>query len=121
MNVNVIEDKEIYGFISLYQQVVITIISNALFIFNDRNIENPKIDIEISIDEEKSIVRISDNAGGIESENISDIFNLDYSTKKNTEVSGLGLYISKKIINESFKGQIKAYNSKDGAIFKILV
>ncbi len=121
VNINVIDDKETYGFISLYQQVIITIISNALFIFNERNIEKPIIDIEISIDNGKSCVTISDNAGGIKNENISNIFNLDYSSKKDKEVSGLGLYISKRIINESFKGQIKAQNSKDGAVFKILV
>ena len=121
ININVIEDKEVYGFISLYQQVIITIISNALYIFNERNIEKPRIDIEIFTNEQKSLVSILDNAGGIENKNISDIFNLDYSTKEDTKVSGLGLYISKRIINESFKGQIDVENSKDGAKFNIMV
>lgn len=121
VSLNVEKDKEVFGYISLYQQVIITIISNALYIFNERNIENPKITIDISIEKGRSLVVIADNAGGIEGENISDIFNLSYSTKKDEKVSGLGLYISKKIINESFKGQIKVENSKDGAVFKILV
>lgn len=121
IDIKVKKDMQTYGFVSLYQQVILTIISNSLYVFNERNIQNPKIEIKILGVKSKSLVLISDNGKGIADINLPKVFNLNFSTKVDKKGSGLGLYISKKIITQSFKGSISVKNRKNGAMFKIYV
>ncbi|MFX4282424.1 ATP-binding protein [Aliarcobacter butzleri] len=60
------------------------------------------------------IIKIKDNAGGVKEEILGKIFDLYFSTKTKKNATGLGLYISKTIINRHFKGEIKASNVDNG-------
>ena len=77
-------------------QVVLNFLTNSVDIFASREIKNPKIDIVIDILEDKSILKVIDNAGGIKEENINNVFNAYYSTKKRG--SGIGLYICHNLL-----------------------
>ena len=116
-----INDISIYGYVTLYQQVILTIIINSLDAFFVQNIEDPKIIITIDQKENKSYVTILDNAKGIDVKNIDKIFDLYFSTKESQKVTGLGLYIAKQIIQKSMNGTIKAKNLDDGVAFIIEV
>ena len=121
ITLDVIEEKEINGYITLYQQVIVTILTNSLDAFKSQNIENPKIEIVIDTKNSSSSVSILDNAKGIKSENTESVFELYFSTKKEKKVSGLGLYIAKQIIEENMDGKIILENSSSGAKFIINV
>lgn len=113
--------KELFtiGYPSEFSQAVLNIIANAEDALVAREIENGVIVISLEEDEEFNIIKIKDNAGGIDKENLPQIFNSHFTTKHRKEGSGLGLYMSKLIIETKLKGKINAQNDKDGAIFTI--
>lgn len=100
-----------------FKQVLLSILVNSKSIFKLRKIENPRIIIQVKkINKNKCIIIITDNGGGIEEKLIPHIFDLKFSTKNG---NGVGLYLSKKIIEEKFNGKIDYKNSIDGAKFII--
>lgn len=109
------------GYPSEFSQVILNIVANAEDVLVARNIENGIISIKLLQDDTKTIIRIQDNAGGIEKKNLSKIFDSYFTTKHRKEGSGLGLYMSKLIIETKLDGKIMAQNDKQGAVFSILL
>jgi signal transduction histidine kinase len=93
------------------------IISNAKDILLEKNIKNPQIRIYAQKNE-KLCLHIEDNAGGIDDTIINKIFD-PYFTTKYEYGTGIGLYMTKMIIEEKMNGTIKVKNSTNGAIFSI--
>jgi signal transduction histidine kinase len=79
-----------------------------------------KININLSNDDGKVLVTISDNGGGIAEEIIDKIFDPYFTSKSDDKGTGVGLYISKTIV-ESMGGSILCKNTDDGAEFRIKV
>lgn len=111
------DEVKVYGIKNELSQVVLAILSNA----NDalRDIENPFIFLEVKANDAEVIISIKDNAGGIKNKNIDKVFDAYFSTKK--EGSGIGLFLAKQIIEESFEGKLNVHNAKDGAEFTIYI
>ncbi len=100
-------------------QVMVNIIKNALDVIRERNTQNPKITITAKEQEGKVVISICDNAGGIPEEHLGSIFEQYYTTKGEEEGTGLGLYMSKIIVNDRCGGSLKVENLDDGACFTI--
>jgi len=100
-------------------QVLLNLISNSKDAFIVNNIEKREITISIEENEFFLIVHLCDNAGGIAQEILNDIFNPYFTTKSNLNGTGLGLYMSKMIIEKHMKGQLLVKNYKDGVCFTI--
>lgn len=114
-------NKICYGYPREFSQVILNLISNARDILIERKIQNPKIIFKIQIKGLKSIISVKDNAGGIFEENLELIFDPYFSTKDANKGTGLGLYISKLIIERNMGGELSVQNDEDGAIFKIVL
>jgi len=104
------DDFDIYGFRSEFQQVILNIITNAAYELKNCNIENPKIDIVLG----EYTISLIDNATGIHEEIRDRIFEPYFTTKEQGEGTGIGLYMSKVIIEENMGGTLSAVNQKDG-------
>ena len=100
-------------------QVIINIISNAKDALIERNIENPTIIINLKRVNNEAIITIEDNAKGIPEDQLTKIFEPYFTTKHQSQGTGLGLHMSYKIVVESLKGRIFAQNTKSGAKFSI--
>ncbi|GAB6073369.1 sensor histidine kinase [Nautilia lithotrophica] len=124
-NIKVVLDikckKEINTFPNELKQVLLNIIRNAEDILKERKIKEPYIKIKVFYDYKKSlcIIEIKDNGGGIREDIIDKIFNPYFTTKDERNGTGLGLYMSKQIVEERLKGKLYAYNDDAGAVFRI--
>ena len=121
LNINVENDKKIYGYPTEFSQVILNILSNAADILVEKSIKNPQIDLNIDTKGILSIITIKDNAGGIAQKNQELIFDPYFSTKDSSKGTGLGLYISKLIVERNMGGELSVYNDDKGAVFKIVV
>ncbi len=99
-------------------QVLINIIKNARDALVDNCIDKKIITITHYCNEKFAIIEIEDNAGGISNNIIHKVFDQYFSTKKE-KGTGLGLYMSKKIIEEYYFGRLNAKNINNGVLFKI--
>ena len=107
------------GYRNEFMQSFLNIINNAKDELLKIDIKNRNINISIYNIDKKLLIKISDNAGGINIKNINKIFNVYYSTKKNGH--GIGLYMAKMIIEDKMNGKLNVENLKDGASFEIIL
>jgi PAS domain S-box-containing protein len=115
--VNIDETFKINGYKNEYSQAVMNIISNAKDVLIEKNIENPQIKIYLEKNK-KTVLSIEDNAGGINEDIIDKIFD-PYFTTKYEYGTGIGLYMTKLIIEDKMNGTISAKNTPTGAKFII--
>ena len=107
------DDIYIYGISNELSQVLLIILSNEKDEL--KNIEKPLIKIRTSKTPAEVIIEIEDNAGGIK--NINSLFKA-YKTSKE-EGTGIGLFMAKEIIENTFAGKIEAKNINKGALFTL--
>jgi signal transduction histidine kinase len=99
--------------------VLINLINNAKDAFNENNIKNRVIDISTLKEGDQIILKVCDNAGGIPESIIDKIFDSRFTTKEHMQGTGIGLYMSKQIL-EKHNAKIEVFNNKNGACFKIV-
>jgi len=103
------------------RQVILNLIKNAEDVLLEKEIKDPYIKIKTYKEDDKLVLEIEDNGGGVP-EDIKDvIFDPYFSTKTKKDGTGLGLYMSKTIIEEHCNGKLDLSNSSDGAVFKIVL
>ncbi|WP_419764418.1 MAG: transporter substrate-binding domain-containing protein [Arcobacter sp.] len=116
---NVRDNFKISGYKSELMQVLLVILNNAKDILIENKVKLPKIMISIYSKNELMNIKISDNGGGVVQENLQKIFEPYFTTKYKTQGTGLGLYISKVIIEQGMNGKLEVENNKTGACFTI--
>ena len=118
-NIEIIEEYEDETQFAIYDsemmQVALNILKNAQDNFKEKNTSFP----QIKITSKSNILIISDNGGGIPDQILDKIFDPYFSTKSEKNGTGLGLYMSKQIIEGHHKGKLNVKNKNDGVSFKI--
>jgi len=99
--------------------VLLNLFVNSKDALIQKAIATPKIKICAYDYEENYVITIEDNALGIEDSLLPKIFDLYFTTKK--DGSGVGLHISKIIIEKHFEGKLKVENTKSGVRFTIIL
>ena len=111
----------LYGYKKELEHVLLNIITNAKDALEV--LDNPQKNIKIAIYTKNTlcIIKISDNAGGIKKEHLERVFCPYFTTKDANKGTGLGLYMSRKIVREHFNGDIYVRNKSGGAEFTIIL
>ncbi len=117
----ILQDPKIFSFRNEILQVLTALLKNSLDAFEDNNCENGKIVLTLNSDEDNSILSIHDNAGGISDENMNKLFIPYFTTKSKHGGTGLGLYMSKMIIQEHCGGVLEVYSQDTETIFTIKI
>ena len=77
------------------------------------------IEIKLNFKDNKAIIEIVDNGGGVKDELLSKIFEPYFTTKFESQGTGLGLYMTKMLIEQNMKGKVYVQNIENGAKFTI--
>jgi len=121
LNLTECEDAYVKGYMNEYTQVVVSILTNAKDALIERGTKGAKINVTLSRYSGDVILTLSDNAGGIDEEHIQKIFDPYFTTKHKSMGTGLGLYISKMIIEKNMGGSLSIENRNEGAAFNIIL
>jgi C4-dicarboxylate-specific signal transduction histidine kinase len=111
---------EVVGYARELRHVMINLIQNSIDQIVEASIANPHIILRSVIKENYLNITLEDNAGGIDKSIIETIFE-PYVSTKSLNGTGLGLYMSKKIIQDNFQGSIEVANTSQGAMFTIKI
>ncbi len=118
---NIDENLSIEGYANEFSQVILNILSNAKETALIRDIKNPAIRVFTEQKGGKIALHVEDNCGGIKREMLDKIFEPYFTTKYNYG-TGIGLYMSKIIIESKMGGKISAQNiDNKGARFTIIL
>jgi C4-dicarboxylate-specific signal transduction histidine kinase len=109
------------GYPNEYGQVLLNILMNAAEALVAQNVDAPLISIRAFSEGAVSVVTITDNAGGITDEIIGSLFDPYFTTKGPDKGTGIGLFMSKTIIEKNMGGRLTVQNSGRGAEFRIEV
>ncbi len=112
---------EFYGYPRELKQVILNILKNAKDVIVEKNIVNPQVLITLTRKKDNVTIIIHDNAGGIPQAIMDKIFDPYFTTKHESVGTGIGLYMSKKIIMEHFNGTLIVENENEGAKFIIIL
>ncbi len=127
VNNNIVVIKEftcketIYTYANEIRQVILNLIKNSQDVLLERDIQNPRIKIKTYKKDNSAILEVSDNGGGIPIEIFDKIFDSYFSTKTQKLGTGLGLCMSKTIIENNCKGKLSVKNEDEGAVFTVSI
>ena len=113
------KEKEVYGYPNEFSQAFLNILSNAKDVLIQRNIKNPYIHVNIKSGKNYVLIQVKDNGEGIKDEYMERIFEPYFTTKHAKQGTGIGLYMSKTIIENNMNGFLNVINTSDGACFTI--
>ena len=107
--------------VNLLMQVILNIVKNAIDILIEKQIENPTIKFKTYIKKERCVIKIMDNAGGIPEDILPYIFDKKFTTKADSHGTGIGLDMSKTIIESKVGGKLTVNNVGEWAVFNIKI
>lgn len=111
---------DIHGVVNEFKQVILNIVNNAKdAIVTRADQAGGKIDVVIRCEDNRILIDISDTGGGIPSDIAKRVFEPYFTTKFQKQGTGIGLYMSKVIIEQHFEGTISVSNNLQGAVFSI--
>ncbi len=114
---HLVTDLQANGFDNQFAQVVLNLLANAKEAILQSGETNGRIILDLREEHGMGILTVGDNGGGIPADVLPRVFDPYFTTK--AQGSGIGLYMSKMIIERNFLGQIEAHNSGDGALFTV--
>jgi PAS domain S-box-containing protein len=114
------DDTTILGYANEYPQVLLNILLNCRDAFEGCQLDSPRvITITVSKENDRSVVTIADNAGGIPEAVLDKIFDPYFTTKGPDKGTGIGLYMAKIIVEKNMGGRLTVRNGLNGAEFRI--
>ena len=117
VTVNSAEDIKVLGSSNEFAQVMLNLLTNAKDALLDKNAPLKTIEISACMENHQAVIRVRDNGGGVPVESMDKIFDPYFSTK--TCSTGIGLYMTRMIVEQHMRGKITCHNTEDGAEFTL--
>lgn len=114
-------DPQVSGFPNEYGQVLLNLFMNSRDAFLERGVPDARITVRSWAENGRAVITITDNAGGIKEEILDKIFDAYFTTKELGKGTGVGLFMSKNIIEQNMGGRLSVRNVDGGAEFRIEV
>ena len=111
----------LHGIPNELTQVLVNLIQNAKDALSSGGRDDPFIAIRLIQKDAHAIISVEDNAGGVPPEASEAIFEPYFTTKHASKGTGLGLFMSKLIIEKSFNGTLTFHNTNRGACFAVTI
>ncbi len=102
-------------------QVLLVLLNNARDALKASDVPEKWIKIRIAKENSKHLIEVEDSAGGIEKRNLDKVFEPYFTTKFEAQGVGIGLYMSKMIVEESLGGSLSVINGSHGAKFTVVL
>ncbi len=115
VTVDIEQDGKILGFPNQYAQALLNILTNAKDALKERHVADGRIAIRLTAENGEIQLAIEDNAGGIPPQIMDKIFDPYFTTRE--KGTGIGLYMTKMIIEKNMDGKILVQNTARGAQF----
>jgi C4-dicarboxylate-specific signal transduction histidine kinase len=123
LNIRIVVEKEaepiIFGYANEYAQVILNLLINARDALVSSNADPAWVSLRVFTQGGKSIVTVTDNGGGIAEEIMPRLFDPYFTTKGPDKGTGIGLFMSKTIIEKNMDGRLTVRNTDSGAEFRI--
>jgi C4-dicarboxylate-specific signal transduction histidine kinase len=114
-------DTSICSYKSELMQVIMILLNNSRDAVVGNKIVNPEVIVDFTEQNGEIKIYIKDNGGGIENDIMDRIFEPYFTTKFKSDATGVGLYMSKMIIEDSIGGKLSLKNFKDGVLASIAI
>lgn len=122
IEIDILASIDLYGFPQDLKQILLNLLNNAKDAITLNSISSGKILIkaEYTDNQEKILIKVEDNGGGINKDYIDKIFEPYFTTKHKSQGTGIGLYMSKQIVEKHLGGTITVYSSNLNTCFNII-
>lgn len=115
---NTAQSIELFSYENELMQVMMNIVSNAIDALEKQGTDK-RITIDSRVQEGLMMISVCDNGGGVDPAFIEKIFEKYFTTNADKENSGLGLFMSRKIMQERLGGEVCVKNQSEGACFTL--
>jgi C4-dicarboxylate-specific signal transduction histidine kinase len=122
-NITIVTEFNVDKKVTIYQNEMMQVFLNILKNSEDSLVENMSRNAQIKIEtkevEKYYLISITDNGMGIPNDIVANIFDPYFSTKDKKNGTGLGLYMSKIIVQEHNSGILKVFNIEGGVCVEV--
>ncbi len=115
------EDVSVLGITNEFTQVIVNLLKNSRDAFVENGVLIREIKIEVTKEKGYALIFVEDNAGGIKEKERYKIFEPYFTTKHNSQGTGLGLFMSKMICEKGFNGSLDVSSKKGTTCFTIKI
>ena len=115
------EEMQIRGNRNEMEQVILNLLANARDALEESKGQEKRITVTGGRKEGRVLLAVTDTGGGIREEVLPRIFDPYFTTKPQGKGTGIGLYMSRSIVERHFGGSIQAANGDGGAVFRIFL
>lgn len=109
----------VMGYPNEFAQAVLNLLNNSRDALSQTHQTHKYIQITLDAHKDHIVLKLCDNGGGIEPSLLSKLFEPFVTTKESSQGTGIGLYITRFIIEQKMEGKIEAYNVNQGSCFQI--
>ena len=114
-------DLSLHGYKNEFSQVILNLLNNSKDVLIEKQIKHASIHVNVQKKNDRIVIEVIDNGGGIESNIKDEIFNPYFTSKEEGKGDGIGLYMSRIIVEDHMNGKLSYKNTSNGVCFRITI